>query len=53
MDAEQLETILRNTPVSRVEKAEVMYSAPPEYHVRGAAINIVLKHSNDYSFQGR
>lgn len=52
MDAGQLETLLRNTPVNRVEKAEVMYSAPPEYHVRGAAINIVLKHSNDYSFQG-
>lgn len=52
MDAGQLETILRNTPVSRVEKAEVMYSAPPEYNVRGAAINIVLKLSNDYSFQG-
>ena len=52
MDAVQLETILRNTPVSRIEKAEVMYSAPPEYHVRGAAINMVLKHSNDYSFQG-
>lgn len=52
MDAGQLETILRNTPVSRIEKAEVMYSAPPKYHVRGAAINMVLKHSNDYSFQG-
>lgn len=52
MDAGQLETILRNTPVSRIEKAEVMYSAPPEYHVRGAAINMILKHSNDYSFQG-
>ena len=52
MDAGQLETLLRNTPVNRVEKAEVMYSAPPEYHVRGAAINIVLKRSNDYSFQG-
>lgn len=52
MDAGQLETILRNTPVSRIEKAEVMYSAPPEYHVRGAAINMVLKHSNDYSSQG-
>lgn len=52
MDAGQLETLLRNTPVNRVEKAEVMYSTPPEYHVRGAAINIVLKHSNDYSFQG-
>ena len=52
MDAAQLETLLRNTPVGRVEKAEVMYSAPPEYHVRGAVINVVLKRSNDYSFQG-
>lgn len=52
MDVGQLETLLRNTPVNRVEKAEVMYSAPPEYHVRGAVINVVLKRSNDYSFQG-
>ena len=52
MDTGQLETLLRNTPLDRVEKAEVMYSAPPEYHVRGAVINIVLKRSNDYSFQG-
>ena len=29
--------------VPGVEKAEVMYSAPPQYHVRGAAINLVLK----------
>ena len=43
MEAGQLETLLRNTPLDRVEKAEVMYSAPPEYHVRGAVINIVLK----------
>ena len=52
MDAGQLETLLRNTPVNRVLKAEVMYSAPPEYHIRGAVINLVLKRSNDYSFQG-
>lgn len=52
MDVGQLETLLRNTPVNRVEKVEVMYSAPPEYHVRGAVINVVLKRSNDYSFQG-
>lgn len=52
MDAGQLETLLRNTPVNRVEKAEVMYSAPPEYHVRGAVVNVVLKRPNDYSFQG-
>ena len=52
MNAAQLETLLRNTPVDRMEKAEVMYSAPPQYHVRGAVINVVLKRSNDYSFQG-
>lgn len=52
MDAAQLETLLRNTPVDRVEKAEVMYSAPPQYHIRGAVVNVLLKRSNDYSFQG-
>lgn len=52
MNAEQLKTLLLNTPVSRIDKAEVMYSAPPELHVRGAVINIVLKRSHDYSFQG-
>lgn len=52
MDAGQLETLLRNTPVNRVEKAEVMYSAPPEYHTRGAVVNVVLKRPNDHSFQG-
>lgn len=52
MDVVQLETLLRNTPIDRVEKAEVMYSAPPQYHIRGAVINVLLKRSNDYSFQG-
>lgn len=52
MTAEQLEILLRNTPLDRVEKAEVMYSAPSELHVRGAVINVVMKRSNDYSFQG-
>ena len=51
MKAAQLETLLRNTPVDRVEKAEVMYSAPPQYHVRGAVINVVLKRSNDILFR--
>lgn len=43
MTYEQLITLLKGMPASRVEKAEVMYSAPPQYHVRGAAINLVLK----------
>ena len=43
MDAAQLEALLRSTPVERIEKAEIMYSAPPQYHVRGAAMNLVMR----------
>lgn len=43
MSGEQLASLLKSTPVSNVEKAEVMYSAPAKYRVRGAVINLVLK----------
>ena len=43
MSAEQLNTLLKSTPASRIETAEVMYSAPARYQVRGAVINLVLK----------
>lgn len=52
MTAEQLATLLRSTPVERVERADVMYSAPPSFHVRGAVVNVQLKKSGDYTFQG-
>lgn len=52
MTEEQVYALLKSTPIERVEKAEVMYSAPPQYHVRGAAINIVLKKDTQYSLQG-
>jgi hypothetical protein len=52
MTAEQLNSLLHSMPVNRVAKVEVMYSAPPRYHVRGAAINIVMKRATQYSFQG-
>ncbi|MBQ5895917.1 MAG: outer membrane beta-barrel protein [Bacteroidaceae bacterium] len=52
MSAEQVASLLKSTPVGRVEKVEVMYSAPPQYHVRGAALNIVLKRETQYSLQG-
>ena len=52
MTAEQLATLLRATPVDRVEKAEVMFSAPPQYHVRGAAINVVLRRGHETAFSG-
>ncbi len=46
MSAEQLYEQLRNTPQSRLKTAEVMYSAPPQYHTRGAVINLVLTKGN-------
>lgn len=52
MTAEQLATLLRSTPVERVERADVMYSAPPHFHVRGAVVNVQLRKSNDRLFQG-
>lgn len=39
---------LKNIPAARLSKAEVMLSAPAQYHVRGAAINII---TNDYGGQ--
>lgn len=42
MSSDQLLELLKQMPASYVETAEVMYSAPPQYHVRGAAINLVV-----------
>lgn len=43
MTNEQLMNLLKNTPVSNVKKAEIMYNAPAKYRVRGTVINIELK----------
>ena len=43
MSNAQLYELLKSTPVSNIEKIQVMYSAPAKYHVRGAAINIVTQ----------
>lgn len=42
MTREQLTTLLKSTPASRVQSAEVMYSASARYQVRGALVNVVL-----------
>lgn len=47
MPYEQMMETLRGIPVSRMETIEVMYSAPPRYNIRGAAINIVLKQTSE------
>lgn len=43
MNKEQLISFLKTIPASRVANIEIMYSAPPQYNIRGAAINVVLK----------
>ena len=46
MDENQLNNLLKNMPKERIREAEVMYSAPPQYHVRGAVINLVLDNAS-------
>lgn len=43
MTIEQIYSLLKTIPASRVEKVEVMYNAPSKYGVRGSLINIVLR----------
>lgn len=51
MTYEQLATMLRSIPLSRVEDVEIMYSTPPQYNIRGAAINVKLKQTVDEELQ--
>ncbi|NDV82621.1 outer membrane beta-barrel protein [Bacteroides sp. 51] len=43
LSEDQLIELLKTIPVGNIEKAEVMYSAPARYQVRGPMINLVLK----------
>ena len=47
MSSEQLNTLLKSIPASSIANAEVMYSAPARYQVRGAMINITLKKADE------
>ncbi len=48
LSQEQAIERLKSMPAAQLQKAEVMLAAPAQYHVRGAAINIVTK---DYAGQ--
>lgn len=43
---EQVMALLRSIPADRLARAEVMYQAPARYQVRGAIINLTLKHES-------
>ena len=47
LSADQVNALLRSTPVSRIAKAEVIPNATAKYQVRGALINIVLNHESE------
>ncbi|WP_224168409.1 Plug domain-containing protein [Prevotella lacticifex] len=43
LTSEQMTQFLKSLPASRIDKADVMYSAPAKAHVREALINIRLR----------
>ena len=45
MTSEQLYSLLKTIPTSRIANAEVLYSAPARYQVKGQVINLQLKHN--------
>lgn len=45
MSYNQLITLLKQMPSSYIKNAEIMYSTPPQYKVRGAAINLITKNT--------
>ena len=44
MSTEQLYALLRSMPADRIERVDVMYNAPARYQVRGALIDVRLRH---------
>ncbi len=48
----QLQSLLENTPADRLERAEVIYNAPPSYHVNGAVINLAMKRPGSATVEG-
>lgn len=53
MTSEQLYSLLKTIPTSRIANAEVIYSAPARYQVKGQVINLLLKHNTGFhSLQG-
>ena len=53
MSLDQMIAYLRSLPSDRIEKIEVVYNPPASWHIKGSAINIILKEENKYSLQGQ
>ena len=44
MSTEQLYALLKSMPADRIERVDVMFNAPARYQVRGAMIDVRLRH---------
>ena len=44
MSTEQLYALLKSMPADRIERVDVLYNAPARYQVRGAMIDVRLRH---------
>ena len=52
MPAEQIYSLLKSIPASRVKTVEIMYNAPAKYNFRGSLINVVLISDDIKNFTG-
>lgn len=53
LSMDQLTDYLKSLPAEEVKKVEVLYNAPPQWRVKGAVINVVLKKKKNYTLNGQ
>ena len=49
---EQLHTMLNNISANQIERVEIIYNAPPQYHVNGAIVNLIMRRFVKNSVEG-
>lgn len=49
----QLNDYLKTIPSEEVERVEILYNAPPQWHVKGSVINVILKKRSIFSLNGQ
>lgn len=53
LSTDHVRDILKSLPADEVERVEVIYNAPPQWHVKGAVINVVMKKKKNYTLNGQ
>lgn len=53
MTQEALMDYLHSLPAEKVDRIELMYNCPPSLHLKGSAINVVMKHFGEGTVSGQ